>query len=109
MRTQIRAWGRPELELCCAAYPGEAEVHCGLQAPDAEAAIRRVIEKFELPRSTRTGSQLGRSLPRNVVPRRDTGWVCAGMPCTCNRADAEHLPALPPGFRVDRDKDGSRH
>ena len=55
---------------------------------------------------------------------RDTGWVCeehpnkpmdhegctgAGMPCICNRADAEHSPALPPGFRVDRDKDGSRH
>jgi hypothetical protein len=55
---------------------------------------------------------------------RDTGWVCeehpnkpmdhegcagAGMPCICNRADAEHPPALPPGFRVDRDKDGSRH
>jgi hypothetical protein len=54
-----------------------------------------------------------------------TGWLCeehpdkpmdhdgcrgAGMPCpSCNPSDATHPPAPPPGFRIDRDRDGSHH
>ena len=56
----------------------------------------------------------------------DTGWVCeehpgqpmvhdgcggAGGPCPkCNAASRDSPPTLPPGFRIDYDKDGgSRH
>jgi len=59
----------------------------------------------------------------------DVGWVCenhpfspwdrstprgcecgAGMPCpVCNKADADHPPRPPGGFKTGVDKDGERH
>ena len=38
------------------------------------------------------------------------GCGAAGMPCPiCNPSDEQSPPKMPPGFKVDTDKNGSRH